>query len=177
MQSRNEKSSNDSKNPFSSAISLSFLVENASVRKTAPLNERPSRHPSSVTLLNLEVENTVNVVRLDVQKDHVAADDDVPATATLGRRWQTPLQDYRHWLDLLLQSRRQCAALTELLFETRGKPVALGEPRREATLVFVIPRANRIPIIRAAHNVFVGVVIIVLVFIVSFSMPFSLSES
>ena len=92
------------------------------------------------------MEHTVNVIRLDVQEDQVAADDDVPATATLGRRWQTPLQVYWHRLDLLLQSRRQCAALTELLFETGGKPVALGEPRREAALVFVVPRMNRLSV-------------------------------
>jgi hypothetical protein len=61
----------------------------------------------------------------------VAADDDVSAIATFGRRRQTPFQVYGHWLDLLLQARWQRAALAQLLFKARRKLAGLGDALRE----------------------------------------------
>jgi hypothetical protein len=63
------------------------------------------------------MDDTVNVIRPDIQEDDVAADDDMPAA--LGRRSQTYLKVFRHRLDSLLQARWQGAALLESLLEAR----------------------------------------------------------
>jgi hypothetical protein len=75
-------------------------------------------------LLDLEVDHAVNVIRLNIQQDDVAADDHVPAT--FGSRSQTRFQVFRHWLDSLLQAGRQSTAFLELLLKARRELIPLG---------------------------------------------------
>ena len=169
---------------------LSRLARNAGVTSVVSMTDRLSaladevqrltaaalvRMPTvvcEVQLWNIEVENAVDVIRPDVQQDNITTNDDVPATAILRGRWQTPLQVCRHRLNFLLQSRRQSASLAKLLFETRRQPVSLGKPWGKVILMLVIPLAHGVFIMRVEPVVFVG--ILVLVFILAVSVPVSI---
>lgn len=58
------------------------------------------------------MDDTVNVIRPDIQEDDVAADDDMPAT--LGRRSQTYLKVFRHRLDRPMVQDRESYSCSDL---------------------------------------------------------------
>jgi hypothetical protein len=97
----------------------------------------------------------------------VATNHDV--TAIGRRRREAAFQFFGARLNAFLQTGRQSAAANELLFETRRKLIAFGEPWRKMGLIFGIPAANGITVV--VFVVSVVLVVLVFVFIVAFAVP------
>jgi len=122
-------------------------------------------------LANLKVEDGEHEVGPAIQQHDVAANHYVRAVGWWRR--QPPIQFHWDRLDALLQAGRQRAAFGELLFQSRGQSVLLGQSRRKRASVVIVPAAYGIAVMIAERVR--GRVIIVTVLVVSVTVAMAVA--
>ena len=119
-------------------------------------------------LVDLKVEDVDDYVGFAVEEHDVPTDEHVSA---IGRRWrQTMLQLFGAGVQTLLQTRRQCAADDQLLFQTGRKPISLSESRREMSFVLGVPSADLLLVVLVVVVVAILVADLFVMFIVALAM-------
>ena len=119
----------------------------------------------------LEGKNINDQIRLAVEKHKMTADQNVCAIGW--RRGQSALQFDRHWIEVLLQTRRKRTVADQLFLKTRRQPVFLGQLRREVFSLVAVPATNNFVVIRISRVVIAA---LVLVFIMTLSMALALGQ-
>ena len=80
------------------------------------------------------------------------------------------LQLFGAGVQTLLQTRRQCAADDQLLFQTGRKLISLSESRREMTFVLGVPSADLLLVVLVVVVVAILVAGLLVMFIVALAM-------
>ena len=120
----------------------------------------------------LEVENIQNNFRLAIPQYDVASND--YTFAIPWRRGKLALQVGRNHGYPAFESWRKSAANHELLFQSGRQAVFLGEARREVGVMFGVPAAKFVAVMRR-ETVAAAIVIVVVVFVSLYFAPMSVS--
>ena len=114
------------------------------------------------------MEDVDDYVGFAVEEHDVPTDEHVCA---IGRRWwEAMLQLFGAGVQTLLQTRRQCAADDQLLFQTGGKPISFSESRREMSFVLGVPAADLLLVVLVVVVVAIVVADRLLMFIVALAV-------
>jgi hypothetical protein len=119
----------------------------------------------------LEVEYIQNDFRLAIPQYDVASDD--YAFAILWRRGKAALQVGRNHGYPSFESRRKLGAEHELLLQSGRQAIFLGEAWREVCVVFGVPAAKFVAVMRR-EPVAAAIVIVVVVFVRLYFAPMSI---
>ena len=114
------------------------------------------------------MKNVDDYVGFAVEEHDVPTDEHVGA---IGRRWrETMLQLFGAGVQTLLQTRWQCAADDQLLFQTGRKLISLSESRREMTFVLGVPAADLLLVVLVVVVVAILVADLLVMFIAAFAV-------